>query len=615
MERTASSPSEKAPSARGTNAGPRKGFVRDHARDRAIYDALRNTSVEQVLSLFNLGQGVKGGPGWMKYEVGNGLHMNVRTDTGGFKVLERTPIPPLTGRDGAAKDCGKGAIDLAIALMYFEGSCPSTPKEAQKVAILRLQEAFHPHTLEKGYKPSSNWKATPKAPPPPPEPPKPCEMPAYDERVRPAMERYLIETRGLPARMVKHLIDERLAYPAMRHFLYTDTRHRLVSMPDTPQNRKRMNELGNEADATRTVFKKLDTKPGSGLIAAGIGAIGTPEQMKAAGEGSLKPEQWALAPGLSGMLKQWQEEDDKVTPKPKAITVTRHQIAGQSQCMVFPLIHVEENFATAYEHKDIPRDFKSKTKGITSGPKTESVFMLGHLNEKTKTLKLTEAPIDAVSKWVLDRAGADTCIVATIGVRLIPALIAKAKRLGVTVEIAYDCDEAGTKVARATAKECEKQGVSFRYTFPKESEAVVEIPNANGAGEKRLEQLLAHCDKLGLPSKPAPKATKDLLRVCVGNTLEMWDLLHTWKDEDNLRMADPRNTAEDRARIKAEPKFDVDVRRNKDWSDVLKGLVEPVAPVLKWNASSPAPAGPAPQTPPHALAAPVATKGQPDVEV
>lgn len=579
MDRPSPTPTSSAPAPQRGRPAAR---WQDPQRDRAIYDLLRNTGVGQVISLFNLGEGTKGGPGWMKYKVGNGEHMNIRADTGGFSLLGKTPIPPLTGRDGAPKTGGKGAIDLTIALMYLEGGGSSNPKDARRIAIQRLQEAFHPQTLSPGFRPGAAWKPKPREIPKPPERPKPCDLPAYHEEHRAMMERYLIETRGLPPRMVKHLIDSRLAYPSLKTFHYTDTRNRLVSLPDNTKGRERMAALGRASARSGASFRLLPSRPGGKFLCAEVGANGDTKQMREVDDRPLKEGQWFIHPDVAHIITGWIEEDNKDPASAAPVSVLRKQNSGQSVVMVFPYVHVTEGFATGYEHKEIPRDLKSKTIGYSEGPKHESVVMLGCLNEKTKFLKLTEAPIDAVSKWVLDRPQGNTCIVATIGVRQIPALLEKAKQVGAEVEIAYDCDEAGTRVARLTAKECGKLGVPCRYNFPKESEAVVEIPNTDDRGEERLGQLLAHCDKLGLPTKPAPKDAKDLLRVCVGNTLETWDLFHAWRDEDNLRLADPLNTAEDRARVKAEPKFAVNIRRNKDWNDVLQGLVTPVPPVLRW---------------------------------
>ena len=593
-------PAPKPPQGRPAGRRP------DPRRNQAIYDLLRNTGVEQVISLFNLGVGTKGGPGWTKYKVGNGLHMNIRHDTGGFKVLEGIPIPPLTGRDGAAKAGGKGAIDLTIALLYFEGTCPASPKEARHTAIQRLQESFHPHTLAAGYKPGADWKPKPKVAPAPPAKPVACELPAYCEKHRGTMERYLVETRGLNKRMVSHLIDTGLAFPSEKDFNYTDTRFRLLSLPDSETGRARMAALVKESARIQTAFRPLPQPLGGKRLLAEVGAMGDPKIVRSAPQGPLPPDLWAIAPELGELILNWQTEDAQNPELAAPVEIARKRLHGQAVTMVFPYIHVTENFATGYEHKDIPRDFKSKTLGISEGPKPESVFMLGCLNAKTKKLVMTEAPIDAISKWILDRPGHDTCIVATIGARPIPLLMDRAKQLGATVHSAFDCDETGTRVARECAKYCKSIGVPHVSDFPRHSEAVVSIPNLKGVGEKRLKELLEHCQKQGLPSKQDPAENRDLLRVCVGNQPEIWEFFRNWKDADQLDLCDQKHTAEERARLKAAPKFEVEVRYNKDWNDMLKGTA---VPVLKWTAPGIAP------TNPPALATPVGGDKPKDVEV
>ncbi len=457
-------------------------------RSQAINDELRSISTSQILGLFNLGQGVRGGPGWMKYKVGGDLHLNINTESSGFKVLERTPIPPLMDRNSKAKDGGRGAIDLFIALSYFEGSCPADPKEARKFALQRLQETFAPHTLNPNYS-ASGWKPKERAPATPPKPDTPIELPAVFDNFTPLLTAYLTKTRGLPLRLVEHLITQRMAYPSL-HEYYEDV----------------------EGKRTRV---------------------------------------------------------------------------GAHPVMVTPITQIEKGFPVAYEHKEIPRDLRRKTKGITSGPKANGVMMLGPLNSKTRFLKITEAPIDAFSKWVIDKPGPDTCIVATIGARFVPSLVEAAKKFGIEVSSCNDCDATGTRVTRTYEAECKKLGVRHKIEQPGKSEARFELlKNTDARTQQRVSELEKFCREKNLPFKVVSFPDSPKTVAVIPNTIEVWDKLRDWYDEDRLALNSPHLEKAAREHLKANPPMTVTVTRNKDWNDML---VKNTPPMLDWDVKNPAP--------------------------
>ena len=128
---------------------------------------------------------------------------------------------------------------------------------------------------------------------------------------------------------------------------------------------------------------------------------------------------------------------------------------GRPYCLaepmvVFPLSSWREDFAVGYDYKTLPTEPAYASFAASEGRKKFGGYQVGRWDENTRHVILTEAALDGISKWVLERPPQDTCIWGMSGARTSDILIAECGQRGIDIRTAFDNDRAGRLAAAAT---------------------------------------------------------------------------------------------------------------------------------------------------------------------
>ncbi len=241
--------------------------------------------------------------------------------------------------------------------------------------------------------------------------------------------------------------------------------------------------------------------------------------------------------------------------------------------VVFPLVSWRAKFVIGYDYKTLPTDPEFASFAASEGRKKFGAFQIGPWDDNTRHVVLTEAAVDAISKWVLERPARDTCIWGMSGARTSEILIAECKRRSIDVRAAFDNDRAGRVAAAATLRQCREFGVPCETEFVRPSEIDFALKDDADASA-RIEALTKLCRAERIPLRiEEPEA--GLHRGVVANDASMIELFTRFCDDDQL----DRITAEaaGHAPRALEPRVHYGIR-NKDWNDVLKGGFEPRLP-------------------------------------
>jgi hypothetical protein len=252
--------------------------------------------------------------------------------------------------------------------------------------------------------------------------------------------------------------------------------------------------------------------------------------------------------------------------------------------VVFPLSSFRENMVIGYDYKTIPTEPAYASFAATEGRKKFGGYLVGQWNEDTRHVIVTEGALDAVSKWVLDRPGPDTCIWAMSGARTSEILVGECKSRGIDVRAAFDNDPAGRFAAMATMNMCREFCVLSSCEFVHPSEIDFALKD-DADGPSRLRTATALCHEHGLAHR-FEEAEAGFLRGVVVNHGAVVELLTGFLKDDQI----DRMTAETRgdSAPQIEPRVILEFR-NKDWNDLLKGDFRPklaLEPACEANASA-----------------------------
>ncbi len=241
--------------------------------------------------------------------------------------------------------------------------------------------------------------------------------------------------------------------------------------------------------------------------------------------------------------------------------------------VVFPLVSWRENFVVGYDYKTIPTDPEFASFAASEGRKKFGGYQVGTWDQNTRHVVLTEAALDAISKWVLDQPARDTCIWGMSGARTSEILLTECKRRGIDVRTAFDNDRAGRLATAATLRQCRELGVPCETEFVRPSEIDFELKDDADA-DARIDALTTLCHTERIPLR-VEEPEGGLRRGVVVNEGSVVGLFVRFCDDDQL----DRITAEAAGRTPRAPEPRVHYSiRNKDWNDVLKGEFEPRLP-------------------------------------
>ncbi len=241
--------------------------------------------------------------------------------------------------------------------------------------------------------------------------------------------------------------------------------------------------------------------------------------------------------------------------------------------VVFPLVSWREQFVIGYDYKTLPTDPEYASFAASEGRKKFGAYQVGPWDDHTRHVVLTEAALDAISKWVLDRPGRDTCIWGMSGARTSEILLNECKRRGIDVRTAFDNDRAGRLAATAAHRQCQELGVRCESEFVRPSEIDLELKDDADA-DARVHALAELCRAERIPLR-MDEPEGGLRRGVVMNEAPVIDLFVRFCDDDQL----DRITAEATGRTPRAPEPRVFYTiRNKDWNDALKGNFEPRLP-------------------------------------
>jgi len=272
---------------------------------------------------------------------------------------------------------------------------------------------------------------------------------------------------------------------------------------------------------------------------------------------------------------------------------------GRPYCLaepmvVFPLSSWRENFIIGYDYKTLPTEPSYASFAASEGRKKFGGYQVGRWDKNTRHVILTEAALDGISKWVLERPSDDTCIWGMSGARTSDILIAECRQRGIDVRVAFDADRAGRIAAAATLRQCREFGVPCECEFVDPSEIDFELTDDRDA-RSRLQTLAALCQELGRPFR-FDEAEAGVCRGVVANHGAVLDLLGRYSDDDQLDRLTASAAGEFTPANEPRVRYAI---RNKDWNDVLKGdfhpkLVWGTAPAPDLRPSRPAAAEPEP---------------------
>jgi hypothetical protein len=156
----------------------------------------------------------------------------------------------------------------------------------------------------------------------------------------------------------------------------------------------------------------------------------------------------------------------------------------QIPTIVIPFRGVETNLVNAYSHIDLEGNFKGNR-----GQMGQAVFRIGKVTPQTKEVLVTEAVIDGLSKWAMDRPGRDTVIDAMGGSRLPMWLVDEAAKNGHGVVACHDADLSGRKMARNLWEICKEKKVPFRADMMVGSVLDVSFDHSASDWKERVEKL------------------------------------------------------------------------------------------------------------------------------
>lgn len=239
--------------------------------------------------------------------------------------------------------------------------------------------------------------------------------------------------------------------------------------------------------------------------------------------------------------------------------------------VVFPLTSWKEGFAIGYDYKTLPVDSDYPSFGATEGRKKFGGYQVGTWNDQTRQVILTEAAIDALSKWALDNPPPDTCIWGLSGARVSESLLRRCKERGVEVRTAFDNDPAGRAAASATLRRCHELDLPCSCEFVSPSEIDFELADdADAPG--RLDRIASACKTWGIAIEIEESGkSPGLRRGVLANEAAVLDLLVQFRKDDTL----DRITKDARgdAASSAVPRISFEIR-NKDWNDLLRGAFQ-----------------------------------------
>lgn len=241
--------------------------------------------------------------------------------------------------------------------------------------------------------------------------------------------------------------------------------------------------------------------------------------------------------------------------------------------VVFPLSSWRQPFPVAYDYKTLPIESEYPSFGATEGRKKFGGYQVGAWDENTRQVILTEAAIDALSKWVLESPPPDTCIWGMSGARTSEILLGECKKRDIEVRAAFDNDPAGRAAASATLRRCDQLGIPCACEVANPSEIDFELADDTDV-TGRLREISATCEKEGTSFRlEEARNTPGLRRGVVANTEAALDLLVRFRKNDILDRITRDARGEDPATVGPRVQFAI---RNKDWNDVLRGDFQPV---------------------------------------
>ena len=238
--------------------------------------------------------------------------------------------------------------------------------------------------------------------------------------------------------------------------------------------------------------------------------------------------------------------------------------------VVFPLSSWRESFPVGYDYKTLPIDPDCPSFSASEGRKKFGAYQVGAWDKNTRQAILTEAAIDALSKWALEHPPADTCIWGMSGARTSEILLAQCKERGIAVIAAFDNDPAGRTAATATLRRCKELSIPCTCEFVRPSEIDFEIADDSDA-PGRIREISILCQRDGIPFKINPTAD-GTHRGVVANEGAILDLLVRFRKDDTLDRITTEARGESPANNGCRVQFEV---RNKDWNDVLQGEFQP----------------------------------------
>jgi len=204
-------------------------------------------------------------------------------------------------------------------------------------------------------------------------------------------------------------------------------------------------------------------------------------------------------------------------------------------------------------------------------------FSVGRYNENTKKVVLTEAVIDACSKFALDQPSKGTVIQAMAGSRVPGALLEQAEKNQTHIVLAQDADRAGRKTARNVYEECKTRGIPVSVDMPKGAIVDFRIDHSPRDWEERVEKCKAMAGDSGIPYSVAANKDGTSTSVFMPSNVESDRIIDAIKNE--YRQVDLQNRDQMRetfARLHGMKKLPkkVPVLQDKaimkDWNDVLR---------------------------------------------
>lgn len=244
--------------------------------------------------------------------------------------------------------------------------------------------------------------------------------------------------------------------------------------------------------------------------------------------------------------------------------------------VVFPLASWRSDLVVGYDYKTLPLDPDYASFAATEGRKKFGGFLLGNWDASTREAILTEGALDAVSKWVLNRPPAGTCIWGMSGARTSESLLLECQRKGIDVRAAFDNDRAGRLAAAATKKMAGELGVPCVCEFVTPSEIDFSLTR-DATGTTRFTALADLCAERNIVWRAEPDDPATGYRGTVANDDAVWDLFARYQNDDQLERMTAEMRGEPAPFAGARIHYDV---RNKDWNDQLKGEFMPkLAPI------------------------------------